>query len=286
MKVDGTAKVCAVIGDPVEHSLSPALHNAAFSAMELPYVYVPFRVTAARLPEAIEGIRFLGVRGVSVTIPHKVRAMELMDAVDPLAEDMGALNTIVNDDGILRGYNTDGPGMVRALSEASVSLRERALLVIGTGGAARAIAFSAVREGRPAQLTLLGIDLEEMESLRADLVRRTEAEVRAYRLTDASLRKTVVRADGIFQCTPVGMSPREGESLVPTGLIRPDQFVCDAVYVPARTRLIEEAEQAEATVIPGTEMFLYQAAIQFELWTGCDAPLGVMRQVLDQAFER
>lgn len=278
MKIDGKTRLCAVLGDPVEHSLSPALHNAAFEAEGLNLCYAAFRVED--LAGAMAGTRALDLLGLSVTIPHKVAVMQYLDEVDETASRIGSVNTVINRDGRLCGYNSDGMGALRALREAGVRLEGARVIVLGSGGAARAVAFTLGREAPLREMVLLGVLEEECAALRESLARAVAFPVRWEPMNPESLKKNAARADGVVHCTPVGMHPRTGESLLAREDLRPEQFVFDIVYNPLRTRLLQEAEAAGCRTIQGVEMFLYQAVFQFELWTGRKAPVDVMRKVV------
>lgn len=274
--------VCAVIGHPIGHSLSPELHNAAFQALGLPFVYVAHDVQPGQVARALEGIRALGYRGLSVTIPHKVEAMGCVDEVDATARGIGCINTVVNDGGRLLGYNSDGRGALNALREAGADPRDQRVLLLGSGGAARALAITLVCEATPARLAILGVVDDEVERLADDARQRSAAEIVSERLTDDALAREIELADVLLHCTPIGMHPEEGVSLVPAALWHARLAVFDAVYNPRRTRLLREAAAAGCRVIEGLEMFLGQAYVQFELWTGKPAPREVMRRVLEQ----
>lgn len=281
MKIDGHTKVCAVIGDPVGHSLSPAIHNAAFAEAGLDYVYVAFHVKD--LSSAMAGVRGLGIAGLSVTVPHKVAVMRYLDETDPQAEAVGSVNTVVNREGRLCGYTSDGRGAMAALRAAGVAPRGASVCMIGSGGAARAIAFALAEEGA-ARLRILGIVPDELERLVGDLASRTTLDVAGAESNPANLASALDSADLLIHCTPVGMHPNVDESVVPAELLRPDLAVFDIVYNPMRTKLLADAEKAGATAISGVEMFVQQAAVQFELWTGKPAPVDVMRKVVLDAL--
>lgn len=281
LSITAKTSVCGILGHPVGHSLSPEIHNAAFEALGLPYVYVAHDVPPGSVGRALDGIRVLGYRGLSITIPHKVEAMAGVDEVDATARVIGCINTVVNDGGRLVGYNSDGRGAVNALRESGADPQGSRTVVLGSGGAARAVAVTIAREAPPATLTILGIDAAELERLAADVGRPGGVNVQHERLTDASLRTALAGADLVVHCSPVGMHPQEGRSLVPRELLRPGLAVFDAVYNPRQTRLIQDAQQAGCQTILGLEMFLGQAYVQFELWTGQPAPREVMRHVVE-----
>ena len=282
LKIDASTVICTVIGNPVEHSLSPAIHNAAFAACGLNWAYVAFRVE--ELQEAIEGIRALGIRGVSVTIPHKVAVMSLLDIVDEAARTIGSINTIVNTAGHLAGYNSDGEGALQALQDAGFDSTGKRVVLLGSGGAARAIAIALVLKAPPKKLTILGAVEEEVLRLSSDSARRGAVAVAGELLTDTSLSSSLHDCEILIHATPIGMHPKSDQSLVPIQLLHKNLAVFDIVYNPLKTRLLIDAENAGCTVIPGIEMFLNQAAVQFKLWTGQEAPKQVMREVLQTAL--
>jgi len=282
MDINAQTKLCGVIGNPVEHSLSPAIHNAAFQKLGLNYVYLAFRVED--LPAAIRGIRALGnVRGFSVTIPHKVGVIPLLDEVETTARHIGSVNTIVVENATLRGYNTDASGALRALTDAGVALKDQRVLMLGSGGAARAIAFALAGESLE-QLTILGIDDTERRALASDLRTKTSVRLEEAPLNKASLETALKTSAILLHCTPIGMSPNTEQTCVPPHLLHAGLTVMDIVYNPIETRLIGDAKSAGCRTIRGIEMFLNQAVTQFELWTGVHAPADVMRAVLESRF--
>jgi len=283
MKHDGTigtgTRLCAVIGNPVAHSLSPALHNAAFDELGLDFVYVSFRVE--NLKSALAGMRALeNFRGMSVTIPHKIEAMLYMDEINEADRAIGSINTVINEQGRLIGLGTDGPGALKAFVDAGATLAGKNILMLGAGGAARAIAFTLALKGGVAKLTILDINEDMLHGLAADLKGGTHAAIESAALIDSTLAKAMEQADVIINCTPIGMHPKEGVSLVPVEYFRPGQVVFDVVYTPLETKLLADARSAGLKVISGVEMFINQAALQFGHFTGADPPVEVMRRVV------
>ena len=279
--INAKTKVCALFGHPVGHSLSPEMHNAAFEALGLPFVYVAHDVQPGNVAKALEGIRVMGYRGLSVTIPHKVEALAAVDDVEETARGIGCINTVVNDDSCLRGYNSDGLGALGALRDAGADPQGQRVVVLGSGGAARAIAVTLAREAPPERLTILGVELQELERLVADARERGRTPVEGKPLTDASLRQEIAAADLLLHCSSVGMHPNVEQSLVPPELLRAGLVVFDAVYNPRQTKLLREAQAAGCRTVSGLEMFLGQAYVQFELWTGQPAPRDIMRRVVE-----
>lgn len=283
MSIDVHTQFCGVIGNPVEHSLSPAIHNAAFQRLGLNFVYLAWRVES--IGDAVRGLRALGnFRGASVTIPHKVGVIPFLDSVEPVAGQIGAVNTIVSDKGALAGYNTDATGALRALREAGTPLKDESVVVLGSGGAARAIAFALAGQAGVSRIHLLGIDEQERVALARELREKTAVETSDAVLEDTVLRRILPDVRVLIHCTPVGMTPKTGSSCVPTALLHRDLTVMDIVYNPRNTQLLMDAAASGCRTIAGLEMFLHQAAAQFELWTGRPAPIDVMRRVLEAHF--
>jgi shikimate dehydrogenase len=274
--ISGKTKVCGVIGDPIEHTMSPAMHNAAFRELDIDYWYVPFRVKQEELGKAVEGMRALNIRGLNVTIPHKVAIIPYLDKLDPLAERIGAVNTIVNDDGVLTGYNTDATGFLQALLEARVEPKEKNMVILGAGGASRAISFILAERG--AKLVILNRrqELDWAEEL-ARRISEIFKEVKALELNKGNLAMVLERAEVLVNATSVGMSPNINETPVPARLLRPGLVVFDIIYNPIKTRLLKEAEAAGAQTIGGLDMLVGQGALSFEKWTGLKAPVDLMK---------
>jgi len=268
MRLNAKTRLCGIIGNPVGHSLSPAMHNAAFEKLELNYAYLAFCVEDVE--GAVRGVRALGIRGLSVTVPHKVAVMPYLDEIDPVAKSIGAVNTIVNDEGRLKGYNTDWTGFVRSIEE-HVPIKGRRVALLGAGGAARAIAFGLKEKG--ADLTILNRteEIEMAQSLAAEI---------GCPFGDLSKTEVVTGADIVVNATSVGMAPLQDLTVVDTALLRPEQAVVDIVYNPLETKFLKEAKARGCRTIPGYMMLLLQGVTQFELWTGKTAPVDLMRSIL------
>ena len=283
MNIDARTQFCGVIGNPVGHSLSPAIHNAAFRKLGLNFVYLAWQVEL--IGDAIKGLRALGnFRGASVTIPYKVAAIPFLDHVEVTAQRIGAINTIVAEKSELTGYNTDATGALRALKEGRVELKGRHIVILGSGGAARAIAFALAGESGADKLTLLGVDDPERTGLAQDIRSQAALTVEDFHLDEAALRRVLHDAHVLIHCTPVGMSPKADTTCISASLLHADLSVMDIVYNPLETRLLKDAKRAGCRTIPGLEMFLNQAVTQFEFWTNQPAPVEVMRTVLESHF--
>lgn len=277
--VSPDTQLCAVIGNPVAHSLSPAIHNRAFQELGLDFVYLAFRVED--VGSAVSGMRALeNFRGLSVTIPHKVSILPHLDEVAEVDAQIGSINTVVNEGGTLRGFGSDGPGARQALVEGGAEVAGEPVLILGSGGAARAIGFDLAHRASPSSLVILGVVEDELAALARDLREKTGVKATGELLTDRSLERWVAESRVLIHATPIGMHPREGESLVPPELMHADLAIMDIVYNPLPTRLLKDAKARGVKTIPGIEMFVNQALLQFEAWTGEDAPRQVMKQVV------
>ncbi|HID96830.1 MAG TPA: shikimate dehydrogenase, partial [Thermodesulfobacteriaceae bacterium] len=259
-----------ILGHPVRHSLSPAIHNAAFRAVGLNAVYLAFDVTD--LPGALEGIRALGLKGLSVTIPHKESIIPLLDQVDPSARAIGAVNTVINRAGVLAGANTDMTGAVNALEDV-VSLERKSVLVLGAGGAARAVCAGLKSKGADVHIA----------NRTADRARQIAETFGASWSGLKDLEE--VHAAVLVNTTSVGMYPDENEIPMAPDLLGRFEVVMDIVYSPLETRLLKEAAGAGCTTVNGLRMLLYQAVVQFEMWTSIDAPVEAMEKVLRDAVK-
>lgn len=284
--VKGTTTVVGVIGWPVAHSLSPPMHNAAFAHLGLDWVYVAFPVTPENVGRAIEGVRGLGLAGVNVTIPHKAAVVPYLDEIDQTVADLGVANTIHNAAGVLKGYNTDGPGLLRSLAEAGCEVAGRRAALIGAGGSARAVAMAFARAGA-ASLTILNRTVAKAEELAATVERLTGRQVVALPLSGPQAQEAVETAEIIVDSTSVGMHPHSDvPPVIPAEWLHSGQVVCDLTYNPRETVLLRAARSRGAVTVDGTGMLVHQGAIAFEIWTGQPAPVEVMRRALLDALDQ
>ncbi|MBA7469472.1 Shikimate dehydrogenase (NADP(+)) [subsurface metagenome] len=282
--ISGRTRICGIIGDPIEHSMSPVMHNAAFKNEGVDYVYLPFRVKKEELGKAIEGMRALNIRGLNITIPHKVAVIQFLDELDPLADKIGAVNTIVNNDGVLTGYNTDATGFLQALLERGIEPRGKSVVILGAGGASRAISFILAERG--SSLVILNRTWDKAKVCADRISEIFQSEATALKLNRENLAAALSQADILVNATSVGMSPNINETPVTSNLLKPSLVVFDIVYNPIKTRLQREAEAAGATVISGLDMLVWQGALAFEKWTGLKAPVGVMREKVIDVLQR
>jgi shikimate dehydrogenase len=269
--IDSKTFLYGVIGDPVSHSLSPAMHNSAFAHIGYNGAYLAFNVKD--VGAAMAGVRGLGIKGLSVTIPHKLTVMEHLDEIDDKALKIGAVNTVINKAGKLYGYNSDCLGATNALLEKT-SIKDKNVVLVGAGGAARAIGFGILSEG--GNLTILNILQDEGEKLAQDLG------VEYYHLSE----QKKVECQILINATPVGMTPETEAMPVERAFLNKDMAVMDIVYNPLKTRLLKEAEDIGCITVDGVAMFVYQGVSQFESWTGEKAPVDVMRNVVLDALAK
>lgn len=271
MMINQNTRLYGVVGYPLGHSLSSVLHNAAFSARGLNALYLSFE--SQDIAGCVKGARSLGINGLSITMPYKSKVMGLLDEVDELAGKIGAVNTIVNHGGRLKGYNTDATGALRAL-EQRMALPGKHCIMIGAGGAARAIGF--ILKERGVALTLVNRSIE-----------RGEALARLLGCSFVPLKESVgLQGDLLIQTTPAGMSPNEEACVVAPALLHEGMTVMDIVYNPVDTKLLRTARARHCRTINGLRMFVYQGAEQFRLWTGGDPPLSAMTAAVGSFLRR
>lgn len=260
-------RVYGIIGDPVSHSLSPVMHNTAFRTKGIKAVYGAFRVEAKELSKAIEGLRALNISGVSVTIPHKEEVINFLDEVDPIAREIGAVNTIINRAGKLFGTNTDWLGVKGAFEERGIELRGKRVTILGAGGSTRAIIF-ALKQCGVEEITIYNRTFERAKILaeKFGVSARTWDEINE------------AEGEVIIQATSVGL--KEMKSPVEKGVLSRFKIAMDIVYVPLKTKFLQFAEEAGLVVIDGLRMLLHQGAEQFRLFTGLEPPLEIMERVI------
>ncbi|MEE9613633.1 MAG: shikimate dehydrogenase [Thermodesulfobacteriota bacterium] len=281
-KVSGTTRITGIFGDPVGHTLSPAVQNAAFEELELDMVYLPFHVREEALAGAVGAIRALNMAGVNVTIPHKESVTALLDEVDEDARNTGAVNTVVNTDGRLVGYNTDGKGFLASLAEeTNFNPGGKVVMLLGAGGAARGILAALLKE-RPKKVIIANRTSSRAEALAEEFAGKfPDVEVEAAGLNHGpALEETEL----LVNSTSAGM---EGKDVldIPLEKLRPDAIVSDIVYSPLETALLKGAEKRGLRTHGGLGMLVHQGALGFELWTGKKAPIDIMRAAALAALE-
>jgi len=280
--ISGSTRICAVIGDPIEHTLSPAIHNAAFKLLKMDLAYVPFRVPTGELRGAIEGLRSLGVLGFNVMMPHKSSVLRFLDRIDETAEEIGAVNTVVRKQTLLHGYNTDGEGAERALSQLG-SLVGRRALILGAGGAAKAIAYYLSKSAET--IVILNRTSSNGARLASKITRWSGIPSSSRALTRKNLGMEARGADLLINTLPVHAFAQPSKIVMQDGLIAQDMLVMDVNYAP-KSQFLAEAKLAGAKAIDGFEMLIQQAGLSFKLWTGREAPIDAMRRAALEARSR
>ena len=280
-RITGTTVLTGLLGSPVAHSISPLMHNASFEALGLDYAYLCFDVGTDRLKEAVEGLRAMGARGWNLTMPDKNLMCQLADKLSPASEISGAVNTIVNDDGVLTGYTTDGTGYMRAAEEAGFPLPGKVMTLLGGGGAATAILVQAALDGMKEirVFNRKSPTFDRLSAIAVQLNRRTDCLVTVHPLEDTEdLRASIADSDILTNATNIGMAPHTDACPIPdASFLRPELIVSDIIYNPRETRLLAEAKAAGCRTFNGMYMLLYQGAEAFRLWTGREMPVDVIK---------
>ncbi|MGA7899255.1 MAG: shikimate dehydrogenase [Nitrososphaeraceae archaeon] len=273
--MEKSIKTYCIIGDPIEHSLSPAMHNAAFNFLKLKSTYIAYRVAYSELAASICSLKEVRLAGFNVTIPHKTRILKYIDVLDRVASKAGAVNTVQNVDGVLYGYNTDVGGFLRPLAKRGINLNGLNVLLLGAGGAARAVVVALSSKTENLKISIANRNRDRAKEL-AKIGNTLGANCESFSLQDVQLLS--YRADMIVNTLPLGMYNEK--SIIDVQYIPSDSIVYDVVYRPVLTDLLKNAKQAGATLVYGYEMLLEQGAESFQIWTGIPAPLEVMRKSL------
>ncbi len=266
-------KVYGIVGDPVSHSLSPVMHNTAFGLLGIKAVYGAFPVKKEVLPLAISGVRALGISGLSVTIPHKVEIMKYLDEVDQIAQEIGAVNTVVNKEGWLIGMNTDWIGVLKALASAEVNLEGERVVVLGAGGASLAVVY-ALKKAKAQEILVYNRTYEKAK----DLAERFGVEARPW--------EELSEAYGFALINATSLGLKTWESPVDERVISRFEVIMDTVYLPLETKLLKLAKEMNKKVIDGLKMLLYQGVEQFKIWTGLNPPIEAMAKVIAEEVRK
>ena len=275
LNIKSDTEIYCIFGNPVKHSLSPVMQNAAFSHTGTNAIYLAFKIN--NLSEAISAMKTLNIQGASITIPFKVDVIEFLDNIAPEADKIGSVNTLHNVNGNITGYNTDGFGALDALINTNVIVENSNILIIGNGGSARAIAFTML--AHKANITIAGRSKERIIALTNDLQKHynNTASIPIKEITVDFMKKI----DIVINTTPIGMSPDINNMPVSEKLILNKHTVFDIIYSPDITKLIQCGINKSAGIVRGIEMLLYQGVRQFEIWTGEKAPVHIMRQAIE-----
>jgi shikimate dehydrogenase len=269
-EMNGKTKIIGVIGKNLENSLSPLFHNQIILKHSLNFCYLPFQVVETDLGEAIQGIRALNIRGVNITFPYKEKVIEFLDEVEESARRIGAVNTIVNNKGILTGYNTDVIGFKKSLQDnGKFVIKEKKGVILGAGGAARAVAYSLLEEGIE-EISIFNRTLEKAKKIKQDLsFFFPKSRISAFPLEKEGLKDKITKAHLLVNSTSIGMAPWFDNTPLPdVKLFHPNLLVYDLIYHPAKTIFLKQAERVGAKIINGLPMLVYQGIESFYLWTG------------------
>lgn len=274
--ITGKTKIIGIFGDPIEHTLSPLIHNEAFQYLGVDYCYVPFHVKKEKLKEAVEAIRALNIKGVNITVPHKEAVIQYIDKVSDEAEYIGAVNTILNDEGTLKGFNTDAQGFVLSLKEEGVSIKNNNFLVLGAGGAAKAIVYGVLKEGGK-------VYIYNRTLIKARSIKERFNNLGFIEVVNTIDRAITEKMNVIVNATSLGLK-KDDPMPLSAELIKPEHVYCDIVY--PETPLMREAERVGCKVIGGIGMLLWQAVAAFEIWSGLQAPVEIMKKTLQKVLTK
>ncbi|MBN1066945.1 shikimate dehydrogenase [Clostridium botulinum] len=284
-RITGHTELIGLIATPIRHSSSPKMHNEAFAKLGLDYAYLAFEVGTEQLEDTVKGFRAMSVRGCNVSMPNKTVVHKYLDKLSPAAELCGAVNTVVNDDGVLTGHITDGIGYMRALKDAGINPIGKKMTIVGAGGAATAIEIQAALDG-VAEISIFNRKDEffaRAEKTVKDINEKTNCKATLYNLSDLDKLKEEIADSYLFtNATGMGMKPLEGKTYIPdSSFLRSDLIVSDVVYAPRETELLRMAREVGCKTVNGLGMMLFQGAAAFEMWTGKEMPIEYMKNILD-----
>lgn len=270
--------ILCVIGHPIEHSMSPVMHNAALNDLSLDYVYLAFDILPNDLEKAILGFKKSNMKGINVTLPHKEAIIHYLDELDPLSKQIGAVNTVKNEGGVLLGRNTDALGAKQALLDGGFKIEGKKALILGAGGAARAISF-ALSE-KMDEIFISNRTEERAIKLAKELQDKTKIKATGKDMSEKTLRSLAYSVDILINTTPIGMYPKIDISPISKDLLNENLFIFDIIYNPLQTRLLKDAKEIGSKTLNGLEMFVNQGALAFEWWTGKKPNVKLMKEII------
>ncbi len=273
--ITARTKILCVIGHPIKHSMSPIMHNAAIQDLGLDYLYIGFDVPSNKLKEAIKGLKTLNIQGINVTLPHKEKAIKFIDKVDEIAQKIGAINTIKNEDGFLIGRNTDAEGAKKALLDAGCEITGKNVVLIGAGGAAKAISYSLASDTN--KTTIINRSEDRAKKLVRELKSKMDLNIEFKKYSEIILKEEIINADILINATPVGMFSTIDISPVSKKALHRDLFVFDLIYNPLETQLIKDSKEIGCQTLSGLDMLVNQGALAFEWWTNRKPNLELMK---------
>lgn len=287
-RITGHTELIGLIATPIRHSKSPTMHNEAFAKLGLDYAYLAFEVGTEDLEQAVQGLKALKVRGWNVSMPNKIEIAKYLDHLSPAAQLCGAVNTVVNDNGVLTGNITDGIGYMRSLKENGIDVTGKKMTIVGAGGAATAIEIQAALDGVK-EISIFNRKDEfwdrAVQNVK-NINEKTNCKASLFDLADSEALRAEIADSYLFaNATGVGMKPLEGQMVIPDETyLRKDLIVTDVVYIPVKTKLLETAEKVGCKTMNGEGMMLFQGAAAFEMWTGKEMPIEHVKEVLDIHF--
>lgn len=288
-RVDAKTLLIGLMADPIRHSSSPTMHNEAYAKLGLNYVQMAFEIDNAKLKDAVNAIRTLGMRGSNISMPNKTEILQYLDELSPAAKLCGAVNTVVNDDGHLTGYNTDGLGFMAALKDNEIDVIGKKMTIVGAGGAATAIQIQAALDGVK-EISIFNIKDASWERAVNNVEKinnNTECKASVYDLADLDKLKEEIADSYLFvNATGVGMKPLEGQTYIPdASYLRPDLIVVDVIYSPRETALLKMAKEVGCKTMNGLGMMLFQGDAACQLYTGQAMPIPYMKEILNIKYD-
>ncbi|MFX1365991.1 MAG: shikimate dehydrogenase [Promethearchaeota archaeon] len=282
--ITARTKVLCVMGYPIEHSMSPLMHNAAIRDLNLNYVYLAFNIIPDNLKLAIDGIKSFDIKGINITIPFKQKIMKYLDEIDPVAQEIGAINTIKNEEGFLSSRNTDAEGAMKALLDAGYRISGKNFLLLGAGGAARALAFMMAKEAN--RLVITDKIEKKAKKLANEIKKKYGINIQGKIHNNQVLSEESKKADILINATPLGMHPNIDKSPIPVEFLHKDLFVFDIVYNPLKTQLLKDASELGCNTLGGLEMLVNQGALSFEWWTNKKPNINLMKSKIIEFLGR
>lgn len=282
-RIKGTTRLISILGNPVKHSKSPQMHNRSFENLGLDFAYMAFEIEESKLQRAVEAMKILNAKGFNLTMPYKGQVMEFLDEIDRAADMIGSVNTVLNKDGKLIGYNTDGKGFVKSLEERRVKFKDKKIVILGAGGAARAIAIQLALDSA-GEIVIANRTIEKAESITSIINKEIpKVKARSIVLNEGRLKEELKDAKILVNTTSIGMEASLDKSLIKNlDTLHSDLFVSDIIYDPARTKFLSQAERAGCKTMNGLGMLVYQGAIAFKIWTELDMPRSLIEDMLGE----
>lgn len=280
-KIKGSTRLIALLGKPVKHSKSPYMHNQSFEILDLDFAYMAFEIEDYEIEKTIEAMKILNAKGFNITMPYKEKVMKFLDQIDEQAKIIGSVNTVLNHNGKLIGYNTDGKGFIKSIEEKNIKFKGEKIVILGSGGAARAIAIQLAFEGA-GEILIVNRRREKAEII-VNTINKSISKIKArsIELNEDFLKAELKDAKILVNTTPVGMNDSIDKSLImDIESLHRDLFVADIIYNPLKTKLLSQAEKIGCKTMNGMNMLIYQGALAFKIWTGKDMPKSIIEDIL------